>query len=743
MKKVFSFIMAILMLIFMFACDKETVSKTDEISKPFQGSDSINSSNDDSQIHNTQDNTSQQDNSEDYNSDDREYSTGPTEEIRVKGLALPGTENWSTEANATILTVDNETTHTMDYFGWYITEGTNEMYMQMTTEEKSKFLDYVFNEQKCNMISFLLDTKLYHQSELSGYDISYFRDLWHIGEGSLLEEAIKRGITLYMCPTIGVPAYMKGDNIYSPYSEKMFVSGALDPAYTDAYARMIANMVYDLYTELGIKISFVATSDEPDFGTMAVEQLASVIKSLRKYLDKMGLKTVKIISCETTNFAPSWYKYLRSDKECWDSLAGFSGHDFTTGNVSEKLADMAFADGKYVLSTSSGILDEVTVAADCLEYSEDGTPIINDYFTAVRNMSSYLNDINMCLGAYVSWLPMTDIRSFADLDSRAPNFYHIFYNPGGQQLGESLVISANFNYYAQAIQTIQPGAAIFPCSTDKDGRMSGSFTDCRMNASAGINKDGTWGINILNKTDSIFGYNYDFKTIPAETITVNLDIVGLYGSGIQIFDIFSCATDGTAQEVVGQMTLVNGRGYVEVYPFEMVSLRSKAQIGIVNGIENENVSKNANIIYAGYKFAFIDDKKVNLISPPQLTSADKFEGTLICLKDLATVMGADYERRGSKVYIYSGDSNIIFTVGDSLVDYMGEIEGALRLNISTYEENGEVYALISEQCATAINSAFDIYFKMYWATGLIVIYPSGEAPENPVVNLYRFTKLFK
>lgn len=654
----------------------------------------------------------------------------------------PGTENWSTAEDAVILTVDNETTHTNDYYGWYLTEATNEQYLSMSKADKERFLHYLFDEEKVNMFAFLFNTKLYYPNDKAGFDISYFKQQWHIGKGSLLEEAMKRGITLFMCPTIGVPAYMRGVNVYSPYTGQTLRRG-LDPKYAPDLGKVYANMVYDLYKDCGLKISFVGTSDEPDFGTMTVEALAEVIKSMRKALDSMGLKSTKIASVETTNFAPRWYKYLRNDKECWNALGAFTGHDFTVGNISQEFADMVHADGKYIMSTSSGILDEVTVMGDYLEYDENDKPIINDYFTAVRNLSSYLNDTNLCVSAYTAWLPMIGADTLANLDSIAPNFYHLFYNKTGELLGDTIATSANFNYYAQALKTVSPGAAIFPCSNNVDGRMAGSFEKSQLCANAGMNKDGSWGINILNKTDSDIAYSFNFKTQPGKKITVNLDILGLYGTGTQIFDVYSCATDGTAQKRVGTVTLVDGRGYTEVYPFELVSLRSRQKIGInYQASQTENVTKGANILYYGHNTALLNGVKTRLAATPALTVDDTFTGTLLTVKDLATVLGATYERDGKNVYIHLGDAMLSFIIGSSDVKYVGEISGSARMDIKAYEKNGEVYILLSKSLASAINSAFPVHFTQYAGAGLIVVYTSGEAPENPVINLKRFTKLF-
>ena len=117
--------------------------------------------------------------------------------------------------------------------------------------------------------------------------------------------------------------------------------------------------------------------------------------------------------------------------------------------------------------------------------------------------------------------------------------------------------------------------------------MSGSFENCILNANAGLNADGTWGINIFNKTDSTVakpfkGMSYAPVPQSARKINLRLDVKGLYGSGSQSFKVYATNPSGDASEYRGTITLIDGKGYITVDSLEMISLRSCESIGLVN-----------------------------------------------------------------------------------------------------------------------------------------------------------------
>ena len=94
----------------------------------------------------------------------------------VQNIAVPGTENWSTDPNAYVLSVSNESIGNFSYYGWYVTDTMFATYNKMSDEHKKQFLEYMFVDEQINYIAVNVDASFYYQSEETGFDIRTFKE---------------------------------------------------------------------------------------------------------------------------------------------------------------------------------------------------------------------------------------------------------------------------------------------------------------------------------------------------------------------------------------------------------------------------------------------------------------------------------------------------------------------------------------------------------------------------------------
>lgn len=653
-----------------------------------------------------------------------------------QNISMPGTENWSSDPYAYILTVGNESIGNFGYYGWYVTENILSVYKKMTAVQKKQYLEYMFEGEGCNYAALIVDQRFYYQSEETGFDIEHFKEQMSVGEGGLLDEFAKRKIPIF-ANIDSVPNWMRDKNSW------------LQEKYTDAFARAIANMVYDLRVECGLNVVNVGIGDEPDrtsgdTNSKNISHYPSVLPKVKKYLKARGMENVGIVGAETCTINQKWLNALRSNGSSWNNLFAFSGHDFGFGGVTAELFNSTRITNKPLFVTSMGILDEHTVAGNFLGVTKSGVETVADYYTAMRNISPLLNNINMGANAITMWAPLTEVASITRLDAIPPNFYHIFYNSSGEVFKNNFATSATYYYYSQALNTVKPGAKIYQCSTDKEGTMGGSFEEYTMNAAAAVNKDGTWGINIFNKTDSEIAAPYaamPYAPLPqaARTVTVNLDIKGLYGTGAKRFTMYSSNTAGSFCEEIGTVTLVDGRGTVEVFPLELLSLRSVDSIGLNNkpkAIKQE--IKNLNVAYIGSNYMISSGKKTPLGNAPQMVYYNDYKdcGIKFSIKDFAALIGAEYTVSGKTVTVFNESGAFIFTLGDRSARYSGNIDGAMLLPEKVSMVNGEYFFELTDTSAGSISEIFKINYMQYKSTGLAVV------GKTDVVNLGRFSALF-
>lgn len=479
--------------------------------------------------------------------------------------------------NVYTLTVSNGSLGKFKNMGWFITQYEVDCYQMMTPEQREQFFEYVFEGEQINYIALIVEWQDYCPSD-GTMDISTFMKKYYVGQNGLIDEIARRGIPVF-ANISKVPDWAR-DSYYWVATK-----------YVDKFARTVAKMAYDLKNTCGLNIANVSIGDEPDFlsnnwEAKDIEHYYKVIPRLKYHLNTFGMSKVGIIGAETCIISEYWLNILRKDENTWNNMSAFSGHDFSTGNVTSSLYNATSSAGKDLFVSSMGILDEFTVAGDYFTVNNNGQQTISDYFTGMRNISALLHNTNMGANTIIMWQPMTYVDSLNTLDNTAPNFVHLYYGKENV-FKNNFATSANYEYYSQVLNTVKPGADIYQCSVNGYGTMSGSFENCILNANAGLNADGTWGINIFNKTDSTVakpfkGMSYAPVPQSARKINIRLDVKGLYGSGSQNFKVYATNPSGDASEYRGTITLIDGKGYITVDSLEMISLRSCESIGLVN-----------------------------------------------------------------------------------------------------------------------------------------------------------------
>lgn len=736
MKRIISILLSLILLSGICGCtDEKVTSSSNENSNPTSsesyGKEEIISSE-------PNNNTSQNTDDKPLQIPNNSFETLIEESDGVQQIPIPGTENWSNDPDAYVLSVSNESIGNFSYYGWYVTESMSANYAKMTETQKKQYLEYIFEGEQCNYISLMVDSRFYYQSEETGFDIEYFKEQMCLGDGGLLDEFIKKDIPIFACLR-AIPKWMQ--------DKKPFW---LQKKYADTFAQSIANMVYDLRIECGLNIVNVGIGDEPDgmsgdWDSRNVSHFHDVLPLITKYLKANGMGDVGIIGPETCVISHKWLNTLRSNPNTLNNLFAFSGHNFNLGGVNDLLFNTTRVLNKPLFITSMGILDEHTVAGNFLTVNENGEETIADYYTAMRNISPLLNNINKGANLITMWSPSVAIENITRLDVMPPNFYHIFYNENGEVFEKNLATSATYYYYSQALNTVKPGSKIYQCSNDKDGTMGASFENYIINATAGINPDGTWGINIFNKTDSTIAKPYADQAYAPKpqaerTIIVNLDIKGLYGTGSKEFKMYSTNTSGGYNEELGTVTLVDGRGTVEVFPLELLSLRSVESIKLNNKpMAIKQVIKRLNIAYVDNNYMVASGEKQNLMEAPKLVYYNDYAncGIKFNIKDFASIIGAKYEIVGNTVTVFNDTGYLKFIVGDKLVKYSGNIDGTFQLPDKMSLIKGEYYFELTDTMSGNIGKIFGIHYTQYENTGLVVV------GETDIVNLGRFSQLFK
>ncbi|HCA30601.1 MAG TPA: hypothetical protein DEP23_14130, partial [Ruminococcaceae bacterium] len=243
--------------------------------------------------------------------------------------------------------------------------------------------------------------------------------------------------------------------------------------------------------------------------------------------------------------------------------------------------------GKNLWITSTGAPGGIKYSE--LPRDENGCVYDDWSFGGLINASSAMVDINLGASYIGMWVLVNQARKCFELEYR----YHMILaddEEGYPTLGKELLILNTYGYTTTLSATFDNDAEIYYCESSEEGSMSErydltNYIKNQMAAVVGKNTDGTWGIAILNKTDSetrkrqAAALKENMKphglVSPSVTLEVELDITALHGTGVKTFSVQATGKNGMYLQPREDITLVDGKGTICVDPFEIISIRER------------------------------------------------------------------------------------------------------------------------------------------------------------------------
>jgi len=460
------------------------------------------------------------------------------------------------------ITVETDERQTYEGFGFSLV---SDFIFKSGTEAQEKAYKLLYDDLNTNAVRLWFDNEKYFKSEEEGtWDLSYFMNSYHkVGQGSMIDGAIKRGIEYFLLGPSGMPSWMTGEDINPATGEKVLYK-SLKPSMADTYAYGIAKAIYDL-REDGIPINATGIYNEP--ASFSASVMAMVIPKLRAYLDELGCEDVIIVAPEKANNDANGYKYLNTlieDPECLEAIDALSTHSYNMG-LTKQTADITIKSGiKRFWQTESSITGK--------------GELDNDYAKGATTASRFLNDMNHMV---------TEWFNFQGIHSNPKNSVAICGFSGGEFYPHQ-----KYYYLKHLTSTFKKGAVFYHSTSNKEGEMEWTYgIKNKVYSATAQNPDGTWAIGICNATDTVAyekamvssKFNKE-NAVPADTIAnVTLNVLGLSQSGKQEFNVIRTGRNGvmiSEEKVTADGGVIN----LTVNPCDLVTLTS------VNPIEKAKVT---------------------------------------------------------------------------------------------------------------------------------------------------------
>ena len=173
---------------------------------------------------------------------------------------------------------------------------------------------------------------------------------------------------------------------------------------------------------------------------------------------------------------------------------------------------------------------------------------------------------------------------------------------------------------------------------------------------------------------------------------------------------------------------------------ELVSLRSVESIELNNKPTSiKQVIKNLNVSYVDNDYMLSSGEEKKFINKPEMVYYKDYAecGIKFNIKDFAALIGADYEISSDAITVFNEFATLTFKSGDTIAKYSGNTVGSIMLPEKVSLINGEYFVEITDVMAGSIGEIFNVNYKQYINTGLVVV------GETDVVNIGRFSQLFK
>lgn len=473
-------------------------------------------------------------------------------------------EEAETEAVTTedfTITVETDERQTYEGFGFSLV---SDFIYNAGAEAQEKAYKLMYDDLNTNAVRLWFNNEKYFKGQdESTWDLSYFRSYHKIGQNSMLDGAIARGIEHLLLAPSGMPGFMTGEDINPATGEKATYS-SLKPSMADTYAYGLAKAVYDLREE-GIPITATGIYNEP--ASFQASVMAMVIPKLRAYLDELDCKDVIIVAPEKANNDTNGYKYLNTlieDPECLKAIDALSTHSYNMG-LTKQTADITIKSGiKRFWQTESSITGN--------------GELDNDYAKGATTASRFLNDMNHMV---------TEWFNFQGIHTNRRNSVAMCGYTNGEFYPHQ-----KYYYLKHLTSTFKKGAVFYHSTSDKEGEMEWTYgIKNKVYSATAQNPDGTWAIGICNATDTVAydaamgssKFNKE-NAVPRDTIAnVTLNVLGLSQSGKQEFNVVRTGRNGT---MISEEKVIADGGVIKlvVNPCDLVTLTS------VNPIEKSNVT---------------------------------------------------------------------------------------------------------------------------------------------------------
>lgn len=317
------------------------------------------------------------------------------------------------------------------------------------------------------------------------------------------------------------------------------------------YAQKLAQFVYEIRQERGIKIDVTGVANEPaGFSAM---QLTEATRYLRQELNARGLSDVGIISPECASpdaCATRAISAIKADTTTWPGMRGVATHSYNMGaNATVE---------NLILDTKKEYW--ITEAGRALPRLVDEQP--GDMPEAASTAARFLNDMNHSVTHWFWFIGIGHIDKHPAKDSG-----QVLARPDDAMGG--IKLNTKFHYLKQLRSTFDLGASFYPTSSVQEGRMNWGYGQKpAITAAVAKNADGSWGIGIVNTTGTpdsriakfhpISAYLVEL-TLPAEATGHSYQVYRSLPGGIFKWKVLVAPQDGVMQLLVQPQELITLR----------------------------------------------------------------------------------------------------------------------------------------------------------------------------------------
>ncbi len=385
--------------------------------------------------------------------------------------------------------------------------------------------------------------------DVSGFVTSYLTS-------GLIADARKNGITTLLLGPDHVPSYM----LQNPADH----SSRIKDDQIGAYAALLAEIIRQVNAR-GAGIDATGVANEPPWFDAA--QMVIAVKDLRAELDKRGLKRVQIVAPENPNndgVTDGYLNALKSDPAAWGALEGIATHSYNMAARPEEAAIVAGTGKEFWITEAGG-------GGISLPTSEQ--PI--DGLEAASMASRVLNDLNHRVTRWVWFIGVMDVAHYpVDFD----NVQRLIeFQP--DRPADWYLPFLKYYYLRRLSQTFDVGAVFRLSQSSLEGDMTYTYgRKPRLNAAAGRNPDGTWGMALSDFTSNAFlqdtQINRDNSGYPPQSFTVTVRVPELARAGDIPFRL--TRNSETLRDIdEGMVIMHNGELTAPIAPTELVTLRAE------------------------------------------------------------------------------------------------------------------------------------------------------------------------